>query len=129
MVNKVLSIDSSSSSSGWALYINGKYSRSGVIDLKKNKNSDDRIKTMTLYLQSLITSYSPTVVVTEETVVLRNPASQRILTMILGVIYGKCVELGIEYLALRPTEWRKLVDPGKKPRKRDELKEWSKVKV
>ena len=49
--------------------------------------------------------------------------------MIFGVVYGKCVENEIDFYELRPTEWRKLIDPGKKPRKREELKEWSKQKV
>jgi len=77
----------------------------------------------------LIECYSPTVVVTEMTVVVRNPAVQRMLTMILGAVYGNCVVNDIDYYSLRPTEWRKLIDPGKKPKKRDELKEWSKQKV
>ena len=49
--------------------------------------------------------------------------------MLLGAVYGKCVADGITFDSLRPTEWRKLVDPGKKPRKRDELKKWSVDKV
>lgn len=129
MSNNLLSLDTSSSSTGWALFIDGQYAESGVIDLKQCKNSDQRMEMMITELFKLIEYYSPTTVVTEMTVVLRNPAVQRMLTMILGAVYGKCIEDEIEYQSLRPTEWRKLIDSGKKPRKREELKEWSKQKV
>lgn len=128
-MNKLLSLDTSSSSTGWSLFVDGKYTQSGIIDLKQCKKSDLRMKMMITELFKLIEHHSPTVVVTEMTVVLRNPAVQRMLTMILGAVYGKCIEDEIEYQSLRPTEWRKLIDSGKKPRKREELKEWSKQKV
>ena len=49
--------------------------------------------------------------------------------MILGAVLGKCLEIKADYCSLRPTEWRKLIDSGKKPNKREELKKWSKQKV
>ena len=49
--------------------------------------------------------------------------------MIFGAVYSTCIRNGFDFQELRPTEWRKLIDPGKKPRKREELKEWSKQKV
>ncbi len=129
MINKILSLDTSSSSTGWCYFENGKYVDSGVIDFKAIKDTDERTKMMVLEIYKYIEYYSPTAVITEMTVVVRNPAVQRLLTMILGAVYGKCIVYGIDYFSLRPTEWRKLIDSGKKPRKRDELKEWSKQKV
>jgi len=126
---KILSLDTSSTSTGWAVFENGEYIKSGNICFQDIKDSGMRVTRMCLDIYDLINYYSPAVVVTEMTVVLRNPAVQRMLTMILGAIYGKCISDGIEYVSLRPTEWRKLIDSGKKPRKRDELKEWSKQKV
>ena len=126
---KLLSLDTSTSSSGWALFVNGKYRDSGVIDLRKVKNTSDRLKTMIIKLRALIDHYSPAVVVIETPVVVRNPLTQRMLSMIFGIVYGKCAEDEIEFYELRPTEWRKLIDSGKKPKKREELKEWSKQKV
>ena len=126
---KLLSLDTSTSSSGWALFVNGKYKDSGVIDLKKVKNTSERLKTMIIKLRALIDYCSPTVVAIETPVVCRNPLTQRMLSMIFGIVYGKCAEDGIEFYELRPTEWRKLIDSNKKPRRREELKEWSKLKV
>ena len=129
MAYKLLSLDTSSSATGWALFVDGKYTESGLIDLKKIKNGGERLANMILELDKLINHYSPNSIVVENTVVLRNPAVQRMLTMILGAVYGKCVCNGIEYQSLRPTEWRKAIDGEKKPKKRDELKEWSKQKA
>lgn len=129
MKEKLLALDTSTSSTGWAYFENGKYVVSDVISIKNQKDTDLRMEQMISEIYRLIECYSPTVVVTEMTVVVRNPAVQRMLTMILGAVYGNCVVNDIDYYSLRPTEWRKLIDPGKKPKKRDELKEWSKQKV
>lgn len=129
MKEKLLALDTSTSSTGWAYFENGKYVVSDVISIKNQKDTDLRMEQMISEIYRLIQCYSPTVVVTEMTVVVRNPAVQRMLTMILGAVYGNCVVKDIDYYSLRPTEWRKLIDSGKKPRKRDELKEWSKQKV
>ena len=129
MKYKLLSLDTSTTATGWSLFNNGKYINSGVIDLKKSKNTSERIKNMVVQIMGMIDHHSPTVVAIETPVVCRNPLTQRLLTMIFGVVYGKCVESNIDFVELKPTQWRKLVDTGKKPRKRDELKEWSKNKV
>lgn len=80
---------------------------------------------------TLIEREAPDVVVIEETVVTRNPQTQRMLSMILGAVFGCCVINNFNYCSLRPTQWRKLVrwDDEKLPRKRDELKSWSINKV
>jgi hypothetical protein len=44
MEYKLLSLDTSTSSTGWAFFINGKYKNSGVIDLKNIKNAPERMK-------------------------------------------------------------------------------------
>lgn len=85
------------------------------------------MKEMTTEILTVIDTTHPDIVVVEETVVPRNPQTQRMLTMILGVIYGHCICKKIHYCSLRPTQWRKLAKSNdeKLPRKRDELKFWS----
>lgn len=124
-----LSIDSSSTSTGWALFIDYNYVKSGVIDLKGIKDSLTRLDDMVLTILDLVKETKPDVVVVEEMVVTRNPQVARMLTMILGAIYGYCIQNNISYCTLRPTEWRALITKDKKPRKREELKQWSKDKV
>lgn len=123
---KLISMDTSSNSTGVAIFVDGVLSRHFLIDLKDIKNTDKRIAAMIKEIYSLFEKEKPDIVVTELTVVTRNAQAQRNLTMILGAIYGKCLENNIWYHSFRPTEWRSLVDTDKKPsgRKRDDYKEW-----
>ncbi len=128
---KLISIDSSTTASGYAIYINGVLNYYGVYTTDHISNSKERLENMMKAICRRIEVDKPDIVVTELTVVNRNAEAQRNLSMLLGAIYYKCLELGIEYYALRPTEWRKLVKDKEEsiPRKREELKEWSKAKV
>lgn len=123
---KLLSLDTSSASSGWALFVDGKYIQSGCLSINNKK---DKIYSMVLELFNLIKEIRPDIIVVEEMVVTRNAQVARNLTMILGAIYGMCIQMNIDWHTLRPTEWRKLIDTGKKPRKREECKAWSLQKV
>ena len=122
---KLISLDTSTSSTGYAVYISGKLHRYDLIDFKRIKNTDERIKEMILKIYEIIETEKPQIIVAEMTVVTRNAQAQRNLTMILGAIHN------IFFSLLRPTEWRKLVNNEKEklPRKREELKQWSKQKV
>lgn len=124
-------MDTSTSSTGYAVYISGKLHRYDLIDFKRIKNTDERIKEMILKIYEIIETEKPQIIVAEMTVVTRNAQAQRNLTMILGAIQGKCLENNIFFSLLRPTEWRKLVNNEKEKlsRKREELKQWSKQKV
>ena len=128
---KLISLDTSTSSTGYAVYISGKLHRYDLIDFERIKNTDERIKEMILKIYEIIETEKPQIIVAEMTVVTRNAQTQRNLTMILGAIQGKCLENNIFFSLLRPTEWRKLVNNEKEklPRKREELKQWSKQKV
>ena len=125
MACKLLSIDSSSSSTGYSIFEDGEYSRHGLINLKSVKDSEERVRKMIAEIYELIELEKPKIIVTEMTTVTRNAQAQRTLTMVLGAILGKCVEEGIFYYSFRPTEWRALISKEKKPRKREELKLWS----
>jgi Holliday junction resolvasome RuvABC endonuclease subunit len=128
---KLLSLDSSTKSTGYAYFENGKLIDKGSIDLSKIKDSKERFNQMILGIYKTISKYKPDIVTWEVPVVIRNPQVQRDLSMLVGAILGKCVDKHIFYYPFRPTEWRKLVsEKGEKlPRKRDELKEWGKNKV
>ena len=130
-MSKILSLDTSSKITGYAVFNNGKLIRYSSIDKSDIKNGDDRMQDMVRCLIILIEREAPDVVVIEETVVTRNPQTQRMLSMILGAVFGVCVSNHFNYCSLRPTQWRKAVrsDDEKLPRKRDELKLWSINKV
>ena len=124
---KLISMDTSSTSTGVAIFIDGVLSRHFLIDTKNIKDTEKRIEEMISQLYKVIDSEKPDIIVTELTVVTRNAQAQRNLTMILGAIYGKCIEKNIWYHSYRPTEWRSLIDTDRKPkgRKREDYKEWS----
>ena len=124
---KLISMDTSSNSTGVAIFVDGVLSRHFLIDLKKIKSSDESIEEMIKQLYKIIDNEKPDIIVTELTVVTRNAQAQRNLTMILGAVYGKCIEENIWYHSYRPTEWRSLIDTDRKPkgRKREDYKEWS----
>ena len=122
---KLMGLDTSSSKTGYSIFVNGEYSSSEVIDFHKEKNSDVRLNKMCISLLYTLNKEQPNIVVAEMTVVTRNTAAQRMLTMILGVIYGWCVVRNVEFIMLRPAEWRALISKEKKGRKREELKAWS----
>ena len=130
-MSKILSLDTSSKVTGYAVFNNGKLIRYSSIDKSDIKNGDERMQDMVRCLIILIEREAPDIVVVEETVVTRNPQTQRMLSMILGAVFGTCVNNHFNYRSLRPTQWRKVVrgDDEKLPKKREELKLWSISKV
>ena len=127
----ILSFDTSTKKTGVAMFVDGKLQAYKIIDLSDIKNTDGRFRRMIEIIYETIDDTDPDTVIVEEMVVPRNPQTQRMLTMILGAIYGKCLSLSIHYCSLRPTQWRKLVrdEEEKLPKGRDDLKEWSIKKV
>lgn len=121
----MISLDTSSVSTGWAVWINGKLDVHGVINIKNIK--DDKHAIMTNKIWALLENYQPDIVVVEETSVTTNAVTQRMLTQITGTVYTWAIIHGKEYHALRPSQWRSKVKPSDMviPRKRKEQKQWS----
>lgn len=128
-MTKLLALDTSTTSTGYALYVDGKLKDYGSLDFDKKTASDVRFEQMINAIYKKIDEVKPQIVVTELTSVTRNAKTQRNLTMVLGAVWGKCLLIDAYYHSFRASEWRKLVDSGKKPRKREELKKWSINKV
>ena len=106
---KVLALDTSSNKTGWALFINGKYAESGVIDLSKNKNAEERIKKMCFSITTLIFDKSPDDVVIEQMPSTRNADTTRKLSRIIGAVFYYCLSNNINYTELSCSTWRNLV--------------------
>ena len=127
---KVMSLDTSTTKTGWGIFVDGEYNDCGLIDLSDMKEkAEQRIPIMIEEIKNVMINYSPDIIVVENTVVSRNIAAQRNLTMLLGMIWYLCIEMNIEYQVVRPTEWRNWVSSEKKGNKREELKAWSVNKV
>lgn len=106
---KVLALDTSSNKTGWALFINGKYAESGLIDLSKNKNVEERIKKMCLTITTLIFDKSPDNVVIEQLSSTRNADTTRKLSRIIGAVFYYCISNNINYTEMSCATWRDLV--------------------
>ena len=119
----MISFDTSTKDTGYAIWKNGKLICFDYSNLEKISGSDKRLDMMIKEIYKTIDSHKPQIVVTELTVVNRNAQAQRTLTLLLGAIKGKCLADDIFYYSFRPTEWRSLV--GGKSGKRDTLKKWS----
>ena len=118
---RMISIDSSTTSSAYAIFDNGVYKKSSLIIC--SGDMDERFKEMSLSFLKIFNKYKPDIIYIEDTVVPRNVQTQRFLTRLQGVIYSYCILNDCEFNTIRPTEWRKLVGitQGKK-KKRNDLK-------
>ena len=122
----LLSLDTSTTSTGWAIFKDGKYQESGVIDdFKKVKNGYERLKLMTKELLDSIGQLKPDIIVIEKDVVFGNMKVIDMLMKIIGAVYGFCLFNGITYYEFAPSEWRKYVKLQTFGRKRDEFKKAS----
>lgn len=122
----LLSLDTSTTSTGWAIFKNGKYQDSGVIDkFKKEKNGYKRLELMVKELLENIEQLKPDIIVIEKDVVFSNMKVIDLLMKIIGAIYGFCLSNGITYYEFAPSEWRKYVKLQVFGRKRTEFKQAS----
>lgn len=110
---KLISLDTSSSKTGWAYYENASYKKSGVIDfdtkeLKKKYqgNSEQRLEDMCLAIISLLREYSPDIIVIEKLNVGRNMIAVRHLAKVIGVVYCYSILNNCFYYEIQPSQWR-----------------------
>ena len=123
---RVISLDQSTRVTGWSLFVNGKYVNSGVIDLHKITDSDERSKQMGLEICKLIEVYIPTEIVIEEVAMQSNVDTLKKLARIQGMAIGFATAHNIQTHILEPSKWRAALS-FKQGRavKREELKQQS----
>lgn len=129
-------MDSSSSKTGYAIFDNGLYKESGLIDFdtkeykKKYKdNSEKRIEDMCLEIINVLKKYKPDIIVIEKLNVGRNLKTARILSKVLGVVYCYSILNNCFYYEIQASEWRGKLGMQSAKRKREEYKQLSKQYV
>lgn len=124
---KLISLDTSSTKSGWAYFENAKYKESGVIDLSKYKGgSEDRLKEMCLNLLTILEKYKPDMIVIEKLNVSRNMNAVRVLSKVIGAVYTYYIQNdSCSYFEVQPTQWRSRLGMQDGRKKREELKKMS----
>lgn len=125
----LLALDTSSTKTGYAVYVDGKYQGSGVVISKENKKRNKK-QDMMYRLNHLIEKINPDIIVIETPTVTRNAKTQRILTSIYGAVESDCIVREAFFYEMTPSTWRKNTNisapksKGKKPN-REEWKAWS----
>lgn len=123
---KVVALDQSTRITGYALFDDGRYIKSGVIDLHKIKDTDERSKQMAVEICKLIGDTKPDVTIIEEVQQQSNTSTVIKLARIQGVAIGFCAAHNIDLHILTPSRWRSVLGYKQGPKvKREELKEQS----
>lgn len=103
---RILALDQSTRITGWSLFNEGKYVSSGVIDLHKIKDTDERSKQMGLEICKLIEVYRPSEIVIEEVAMQSNADTLKKLARIQGMAIGFATAHNIPTHILEPSKWR-----------------------
>lgn len=122
----LLSLDTSSTATGYAVFINGQYIESGEIKSKGVKEL--RRNDMIMKLDKFIKKIHPDIIVIETPSKPRNASTQRVLTIIYGSCLVFALQIQAEFVEKRPNESRKYAVIGteeKIPEKRNEIKKWA----
>ena len=126
----MISIDSSSSKTGWCYFENAKYKKSGVIDFDTNEckkkykgDSNKRLEDMCLAIIELLETYKPDIIVIEKLNVGRNMIAVRHLAKVTGVVYCYSILNKCFYYEIQTSQWRSQIGIQAKNRKRDEYKQ------
>lgn len=123
---RILSYDQSTRVTGWALFDNGRYVESGVIDLHKIKDTDERSKQMGLEICRVIEKCRPDEMIIEEVAMQSNVSTLKKLARIQGMAIGFATAHGISTHILEPTKWRSTLGYRQGPKvPREELKQQS----
>lgn len=123
---RILSFDQSTRITGWAVFEDGAYKDSGVIDLHKVEDTDDRSKKMGLAICEVIKSVKPDEVVLEEVQNQTNTSTVIKLARIQGMTIGFAASMDVPTHILEPAKWRSALGYRQGPKvKRAELKKQS----
>ena len=120
---KMISIDSSTNKTGFAIWEDGKFIRSGLIDLSSNKDIAKRLPEMMEQITTLLSEEKADLVYVEEMNVTRNAQVARFLVRLQGAIQYWCTINGKWFETIQPTKWRKAIDLKGKTRKREDMKQ------
>ena len=119
---KLISLDTSSTDTGYAVFLNGKLKRYGDFDHKKDA---DKMNKMCKDIYSLIKKEDPDIIVVEDLNVMKSVKTAKMLAEIIGAtrVCQFISRKKVFFYKMPPKHWRKLIgDNG--PRKRDDCKLW-----
>lgn len=107
---KIMGIDGASKKTGIALIHMNILSYEHLINLSSTADSSVRQDKMTLAIIGEIISQKPDVVYYEDNYTGRNPKTAKMLAQILGGVRAYCAFNSIEFHAIMPSSWRKILE-------------------
>ena len=124
---KMVSIDSSTKKTGMALYIDGKLSDYGLINLSKETcSTDERINIMGKKIIQVLNSWQPTIIYIEEPQGRgSNVSLVKKLAELIGFVRAWSVINDSYIEEVTPSVWRKYLGMQQGKKKREELKQMS----
>lgn len=126
---RLISLDTSTTHTGYCIFLNGRIECSGVIKSRK----DDRLKSMIEGIYSLLKSVDDLgTIIIERMSVGRNISVGRSLTEIIGAVRGYAIMHDMEFIEYNVATWRRLIAQSlgeTAPRLKKEAKAWSIEKV
>ena len=123
---KLISLDTSSKQTGYSVFLDAVYHKSGIIENNCSLTGNIALEEMTKAIFSFLDSENPDIVVAELPVMERNAKTQRMLSILFGAVYGWCIYNNKFFYHFSPPEWRKLIEVEKpKSKKRESWKTWS----
>lgn len=123
----LIAMDQSTRCSGYAVFEDGEYVCSGVVDMNKSKlNTDERSFEMAKELWKVMKKYKPQMLIIEN--VQQQSSVQTVITLarLQGMLIGYAEAHGVKVNILLPSQWRKALNYVQGPKvKRAELKQQS----
>lgn len=116
------SLDVSTKKTGFAVFSNGKYKTSMLLDHSDNSDVKSRSNEMTQDIIKCLESFQPVIVSIEDTYCGRNADTMKKLCRIQGAIYGWCLLNKSDFNVYLPSSWRKEFGNLFKGKKRNECK-------
>lgn len=125
----MISLDTSSTKTGWAYWENAVLKESGVICA--SGNIDERMELMGKQIIMLLKNRNPIIVVIEQSTSVKDPKTFRMLSEIVGIARGWAILKGADYIEYVPSAWRRLIanEDEKIPTNRETCKPWDMQKV
>lgn len=123
---KLVSLDTATKQTGYSVFLDATYNKSGIIKIDQSKSGDIALTEMAKAIFSFLDKQNPDIVVVETPMVERNAKTQRSLTILYGMVYGWCIYHEKFFFSFPPSEWRSLIKVEQpKQKKREVWKQWS----
>lgn len=104
---KIIALDTSTRLTGWAVFQNERYCKSGIINWdKKNLLAPERIDLMNKSILDLLNKEKPDAIIVEQVSVSRNMKTVRELCRIVDSCYFYTLLNGGKLYEISPSEWR-----------------------